>query len=421
MHKATSNTNLASYRPQYETVAERIIDYILEAKLKPGDRLPPEQKLGEQLGVGRSVVREAVKYLSATGLIGARRGYGLYVADREELLDRMTYLAESMGLSLAESKYSQIPALTEHQEEAPEHINLSGLGRISRKGVHPVYVNIVVNSLATHYDFAILRGVESACYEHGYYTVLSTVYDESGQERNWMKTIKSGNIDGALLVLSANLNIDFAALHQLNLPIVIVDNCGEMFPEIPSVGATNWTGALQATHYLIRLGHTKIATISGTPNFIAAQARAAGFRVALETAGIAINPQYVRPGFFVGDSGYVQTNELLDLPEPPTAIFVCNDIQSIGVYHALRERGVKIPEEMSVIGFDNDPRSEDLWPQLTTINQPLMEMGRVGTNMMATLLQGKKLDANRVELATSIVIRDSCAAPRSGAIASLGR
>ncbi len=403
-----------TYRPQYETTAERIIEYITTAALKPGDRLPTEQKLGEQLGVSRSVIREAVKYLSATGLIGVRRGFGLYVADRSALVDRMSQIAQSMGFSLNAQRNHG--ALAENgaiiRADHPQPGGYIALNADHNGAKRYKVVDLIVNMLNTSYDYAVIQGVESVLYQNDIRPLLLAKYDENGRERPWTQHLALEGTDGVILMLTASDLPIPDALQQHRIPFVIVDSKSELDPSIPSVGATNWSGARVATEYLLHLGHRRIAIICGTQGQLSAQARLAGYRAALENVGITADPALVRPGLYIQESGYTQTLALLDLEEPPTAIFACNDAQAFGAYRAIYERGLRIPEDISVLGFDNDPSCEVVTPPLTTVHQPLAEMGRVAANMLIQLMNGQTLGSSRIEVATSLIQRNSCAPPR---------
>ncbi len=144
--------------------------------------------------------------------------------------------------------------------------------------------------------------------------------------------------------------------------------------------------------------------------------RVAGYRTALETAGVPIDPDLIRPGDFRLQTGYTQACALLALPDPPTAIFASNDMQAMGVYKALYLRNIHIPERMSVIGFDNIPFANVVSPGLTTIHQPLFDIGRMATTMLMRLIAGETLESTRMELATPLITRESCAPPFSGSL-----
>ena len=138
-----------------------------------------------------------------------------------------------------------------------------------------------------------------------------------------------------------------------------------------------------------------------------------GYRAALDAAGLAVDDRLVRPGNFYHESGYTAGMHLLGLPEPPTAIFASSDQMALGVYEAVRKRGLRVPDDVSVVGFDDLPEVRWCSPPLTTIRQPLAEMGMLAARTVLRLARGETIESPRVELATDLVVRDSAAAPGS--------
>ncbi len=195
-------------------------------------------------------------------------------------------------------------------------------------------------------------------------------------------------------------------LHRHQIPFVVIDHRGELGADVPSVGATNWRGGKTATTYLLSLNHQRIGVLSGPATIQCNVERIAGYRAALEAANVPFDPDLVRPGDYTLSMGYEQTCALLDLPDPPTAIFAGCDLQAMGVYSALRTRGISIPHEMSVIGFDDVQLASLVTPTLTTVRQPLVEMGQVATTMLLRQIAGEPLDTMRAELTTSLIIRE---------------
>ena len=177
----------------------------------------------------------------------------------------------------------------------------------------------------------------------------------------------------------------------------------------PSVGATNWAGGLAATDHLLSLGHRRIGAITGPAGYLCSRARIDGYRSALDRLGAQFDPLLVRHGDFQHEGGFVRGGELLDLAEPPTAIFAGSDQQALGVYEAARQRGLRIPQDLSVVGFDDLPAARWVSPPLTTVRQPLADMGRVAAEMLGSLIDGVPLRGQRVELATELIVRESTA------------
>jgi len=270
-------------------------------------------------------------------------------------------------------------------------------------------IDVLVPGLDTLYAIEIVRGVEEVLERTELRLALTATHDTFQLAQRWLtKVVNGGATDGAILVLAHGQQQYFDTLRRQNIPFVVIDQRGELDSDIPSVGATNWFGGRTATEHLISLGHQRIAVISGLAAMRASRDRIAGYRAALEDAGIPVDPELIRPGDFCQQAGYEQACALLDLPEPPTAIFAGNDMQAMGVYGALRARGLNVPDSMSVVGFDDIPIASIVTPALTTVRQPLIEMGRVGTTMLLRLIAGEPLDSIRVELTTNLIVRDSC-------------
>lgn len=286
-----------------------------------------------------------------------------------------------------------------------------------REGRHGL-VDLVVPGLDTGYSLEIAQGVEAALEPTGYRLVLSCTYssghDRAKQERMWLAKLSQGRTDGAILVLYADQSRRLGALRRQGVPFVVLDPVGDLGPDVPSVGATNWAGARAATEYLLSLGHRRVGFIGGSPELLCAEERLSGYRSALEAAGSPVPPELVRPGNFSDEMGYKQTLAMMELDEPPTAIFAGSDSQALGVYAALRELAKRVPEDVSVVGFDDTFPAPLVTPALTTVRQPLADMGRFAVRNLLRLLEGRPPSSMRVQLATTLVIRGSTAPPGPG-------
>lgn len=270
-------------------------------------------------------------------------------------------------------------------------------------------VDMLVPDLTNLYSIEIVRGVEEVLERTELRLALSLTHDAISFEQRWLAKVIDGATDGAILVLAHGQSNRLDLLLRNKIPFVVVDHRGELGPDVPSVGATNWLGGRLATEHLLSLGHRRIAIISGDASLPCSRDRIAGYRAALEDAGISVDPVLIRPGVFSQQTGYEQTLALLDLPEPPTAIFAGSDAQALGVYAAVRAQGLSVPDNMSVVGFDDVPLASLITPTLTTVRQPLVEMGRVATTMLLRLIAEEPLDSRRVELTTTLIVRESSA------------
>ncbi len=269
-------------------------------------------------------------------------------------------------------------------------------------------VDLVFNDLDSPWAVELIRGVEDVMHAAGVGTVVSAVHRRSTSTRQWLQNLYARRSDGVIFVISDPNIGAWAELQRLNIPAVVVDPAGGAPADIPTVGATNWAGGLSATQHLSSLGHRRIGFIAGPKHMVCSRARLDGYRAGLETA----DDSLVREGDFLYGSGYTGALSLLDSADPPTAIFASSDTMALGVYEAARQRGLRVPEDLSVVGFDDLPEARWASPPLTTVRQPLAEMGALAARTVLRLAQGGEPETPRLELATHLVVRDSTAAPR---------
>jgi LacI family transcriptional regulator len=266
-------------------------------------------------------------------------------------------------------------------------------------------IDLVFHDLSP-WAIEVIRGAEHAALAANS-RVAVTVASDAAETGRWLASLAVGRTDGVILVLTDLSPAHRKRLAALRTPIVIIDPVGQPEPGIPSIGAANWSGGLAATEHLIGLGHRKIGTITGRPDVLCSQQRLDGYRAALERAGLQVDPSLITYGDFRYDNARASATALLSLPDPPTAIFAASDVQAMGVYEAARERHLRIPDDLSVVGFDDVPMAQWMAPPLTTLRQPLREMAALAVR---TLLSGDADSYNqRMELATNLIIRSSTA------------
>jgi len=276
-------------------------------------------------------------------------------------------------------------------------------------------VDLVLAGLDSPWAVEILRGVEAWGAAHETGVAVSAVRHGNARPASWTSGLASHETDGVILVTSELTRAQLEQLRGAGLPLVVVDPVNPPPPDLPSVGATNWAGGLAATEHLLSLGHRRIGAITGPADHLCSRARADGYRSALEREGIKFDPDLLRNGDFRHEGGFSRASELLGLADPPTAIFAGNDEQAFGVYEAARQRGLRVPQDLSVVGFDDLPVARWVSPPLTTVRQPLAEMGLAAAQMLGELIDGLPLPSTRVELATELIVRESTAGPASGA------
>jgi LacI family transcriptional regulator len=268
-------------------------------------------------------------------------------------------------------------------------------------------IELLFNALDSSYSVEILRGVATSPLD----VVVSLVPDTIGSGA-WSARLAAAGRSGAIIVTSELTPADQGNLARARVPYVLIDPAAELpSPEVATVGATNWAGGLSAARHLIGLGHRRIAMIGGPVAMLCSRARISGFCAALASAGLEVDPDLIRHGSFHHIGGYSAARELLALDDPPTAIFAASDEQAFGVAEAARVTGRRIPEDLSVVGFDDLPISRWFSPPLTTVRQPLAEMGRTAAVMLAAMIDGVDPQGRQVELATELVVRSSTAPP----------
>ena len=205
------------------------------------------------------------------------------------------------------------------------------------------------------------------------------------------------------------------ATGNVNLPFIIVDPIDTNRRSMVSVGSSNWAGARTATEHLIALGHERIAWIGGPEKSGAARDRLYGYQAALDAAGLVVDPFLVRTARFDVDAGREHARELLGAAARPTAIMAADDEIAVGVLATAHELGIRVPDQLSVTGFDDTPQAAWTTPPLTTVHQHLEGMGAMAVQTILTMADGGRPSSRHVELATSLTIRDSTGpAPAGG-------
>lgn len=277
-------------------------------------------------------------------------------------------------------------------------------------------VEAVFDSLNSAYAVEVLNGILGQAAASDMEVVLSVTSRQeaspaSPAERA-QRMIDEGRA-GMIVVTSAFDSGQLHAFRRRNIPIVVVDPLNPPPGEVFSVGASNWAGGKAAATHLLELGHRRIAYIGGPEAAECSQARLHGYMAALMAEGISVEHGYVSAGPFRPANGARAMRSLLALDDPPTAIFAASDSIALGVLAEARRQDVRIPEEMSLVGFDGTHQAEESVPPLTSVSQPLQDMGRSAVNFILRQIRGEDIDSRRVELATHLVVRESTAPPRS--------
>ncbi|WP_328483994.1 LacI family DNA-binding transcriptional regulator [Streptomyces sp. NBC_00377] len=270
-------------------------------------------------------------------------------------------------------------------------------------------IDFVINELDSPWAVELIRGAEDVLHDAGMGLVVSATHGRTRRARQWLDSLATRPTRGAILVVPELTPEQHDELSRLGVPYALVMPIDEPAPGTPWVGATNWPGGLAATRHLVELGHRRIAIISGPERRLTSRARVDGYRSALAEAALPFDPELVRYGDFAHSLAHRHALELLALPDRPTAIFAGSDHQALGTYRAAAELGLRIPDDVSVVGFDDLPFADWVTPRLTTVRTPLADMTALAARMVLRLLSGEQPETTRVEVATELVVRESTA------------
>ncbi len=342
---------------------------------------------------------------SADEATGTTRGEPLTIAQ----------IARRAGVSVATvSKVvnGRLDVAPETRNLIEELIRRHGYRRQKRATRPAPLIEVVFHELRGLYGIEIINGVNQIARENRLAVVVSELGGNRTPGRGWVEDVLARRPTGVIAVFSCLTEEQGRRLRSRDIPLVFVDPTGEPGHDAPSVGASNWNGGLAATRHLLDLGHRRIAVITGPDDVLSARARLDGYRAAMDFAGVPVDPVLIRRGDFQIEDGLRLTRELLRLSDPPTAVFACNDGEALGVYQAAAEAGLRIPGDLSVVGFDDLPMAEWNIPPLTSVRQPLQEMAAAAATMTVALAQGRPPSRHRVELATELVVRGSTAPPK---------
>lgn len=279
--------------------------------------------------------------------------------------------------------------------------------RVGRLAHSAGLIDLVFDGFDTPWVLEVLEGVEEGLRGSGRAVVVTGGHSDPQGARAWLENLSVRPSDGVIMAVAALTGRQRSQLDSLGLPFVVIDPVGQLDPNVMSVGAANYTGGLAATEHLLSLGHRRIAMIGGPPHMLFSRARTDAYRSALLDAGVPVDPELITTGDCRTEDGYRQATRLFALPEPPTAIFAASDQQATGVYDAARDHGLSIPDDLSVVGFDDLPSASWLRPRLTTVRQPIRAMAATAADMLLKRIDADGPSSSRVELATQLVVRES--------------
>jgi len=291
------------------------------------------------------------------------------------------------------------------------------LGYVTNRGAsaetaqkRPQLVALATSSIYGEHMTEIVAGAADALRDRNVHLVICSLDVDSSQSLR--DGLLQGTTGGALLVSPPHTSAELHGLRRTGYPFVVIEPTMPVDEGIPAVTVSNWAGAKAATEHLIGLGHIHIGVITGPRQWRTQADRLAGYQAALLGAGLPLAPKLVHEAGFSLAGGREAGEALLALPNPPSAIVAMDDTLAVGVLQAAHQRKMQVPRDVSVSGFGDTQMASVTQPPLTTVQQPLQGLGRVAAGMLWRLLQGQQLDAPRMELATTLVVRESTGRPR---------
>lgn len=267
-------------------------------------------------------------------------------------------------------------------------------------------IGLIAPELLGDFYGPVIQGIEEVLQKNDFNLIVSRA---QSKEYRLAKMLKEKKVDGLIIATPRRIGEKaILALKKDNFPVVVLDgNVGE---QVNSVEVDSYQGAFQATEHLIKLGHTRIGVISSPYRFKESRDRLRGYQDALRHYGLTYDHGLVREGDYTLASGEREMEQLLPLEARPTAVLAFNDSMAIGAIHGLFKKGLSVPKDMAVVGFDDSYVAKSFYPPLTTVRQPIKEMGAVAARKMLAILSGEETAITHIILQTSLVVRASCGA-----------
>ena len=268
---------------------------------------------------------------------------------------------------------------------------------------------IVVRDIGNPFYLDVFKGAESVAHDAGYTLLMANTEDDPKREADYFEMLSHGHADGMIL-MTGKLPSEYQLPHDISQKVVVAL---EMIDDVDltHVVIDNEYASIEAIDHLVALGHRKIAYIAGPIPEGMSVRRLAGFRYAIKAAGLDLPECYIQQGNFSYQSGEVATDRLLDLKERPTAIYTANDEMAFGAIRSANKRGLKVPEDLSIFGFDDTYLAEAFVPALTTVHQPCLEIGRRAMTRLLAHLSGDNPATDSIVVPTQIIVRETTAPP----------
>ena len=272
---------------------------------------------------------------------------------------------------------------------------------------------LVLTDITNPFFTTLARGVEDAASDAGFMVIFCNTDESETEERKYLQVLLQQQVDGILLVPARSSAEPVKLIQKQNTPVVVLDRRVPPEAQVDMVHCDNENGAYQLVKTLIDLGHRQIAILGGPRSVSTADDRLAGYQRALCEAGMTNNDHLIYAGTFTQASGYELVQQVLKAEPRPTALFAANNLIAIGALRALRDSGLRVPEEMAMVSFDDLPANLVTFPFFTVVAQPAYEMGFTATQLLLARLAGKAPEqCQEVILPTEMIVRQSSGQPR---------
>jgi LacI family transcriptional regulator len=272
----------------------------------------------------------------------------------------------------------------------------------------PPTIGLVITDIVNPFFTELARVIESVASRYGYNIILCNTEKNLKKESEYLEVLWRRRVDGLIIAPVDDEKSDLQAFFKRDIPVVFVDRCLAR-ADANGVIIDNVEGAYQAIEYLLRLGHRRIGILAGRPNVMTSKERLQGYKNAIQDYDIPIDERLIQNGKFTVEGGQEATQQLLNLPAPPTAIFSSGGVMAVGALLEIRQRKLQIPRDISIISFDDEKWCCLLDPPLTVIAQPVHEIGAEAAQLVIQLIQGwGTADPHRMMLKPKLIVRGSC-------------
>jgi DNA-binding LacI/PurR family transcriptional regulator len=271
-------------------------------------------------------------------------------------------------------------------------------------------LGLIISDIANPFFTSVVRGIEDVAYENQYSLLLCNSDEDPTKEELYIRVLLGEKVAGVIMSPTDEYSTNSKVLIESRIPVVAMDRrlCSL---DVDTVIVDNVQGAYDAVDHLIQLGHCRIAFVGGPVQITTARERKEGYKKALQDHALPVDETLIKVGDFKQDSGYYNTGELLAMDDPPAAIFVANNLMTLGALNAIHEKGLNIPRDVAIVGFDDMPWAPSLDPPLTTISQPTYDMGRTTADLLLKRIADNNREKVEIKLRPTLIVRKSSGFP----------